>query len=85
VKESIPWACEIEKTDNGYVVSYKVDMDGEYYKTEKQVFEEESEGFEKTAMTKLLFWIADYFGFHYNKFEAENLDIKWDKKGHKID
>jgi len=80
--EVLPWDCEIEKVENGFVVSHKEEVDDEYIRVEKRVMEEDNHD-EKKCMEVLLYHIAEYFGLQYNKFGKENLNISWDKQGHK--
>lgn len=74
---------KIRRTDNGFVTTHDdISVDGEEIEVET-VFEEEDEE-EKPCMTKLLYFVAEHFGSGYSKWEFDNLNITWDKKGHKI-
>lgn len=73
----------IKTANNGYSITgeYK-DNDGNY-EEEPYVIQEEED--DKQTTTKLLLLIAELIGHSYNKFEEDNLNITWDKKGHKLD
>lgn len=77
------WELKIEKIENGFILSHKEEIEENNIVAVKEVLEDD-EG-EKETMTRLLERVSDYFGIGYDKFEADNLKITWDKKGHKID
>ena len=66
---------KIEKTTNGYII---------YIDEEKTVIQEDDLDDKKT-ITDLLYLIAEHFGFNYDGFSKENLNITWNKKGDEID
>lgn len=75
---------KIRRIENGFVVAYDdFSEEGEEIEVET-VFEEEDDE-EKPCMTKLLYFVAEHFGQMYDKWDGENLNITWDKKGHKMD
>ena len=74
----------IKKVDNGYILETPTDTDeGDGQYTSYEVVE--CNGDEKETMKRLLEAITDYFGEGYNKFAKDNLNITWDKFGHKVD
>jgi hypothetical protein len=80
---------EIRKVDNGYILSetnlYEINEKGvKVYNTNTEVIEEDDDG-EKACLKKLLERIAETCGYDYDKFGLENLNITFDKKGHKVD
>ena len=82
----------IKQIDNGFIVESKYpDMDTEVYAiTEDYTNESEEERFATTDETKicigrLLDKINDLVGVQYDKYGKENLNITWDKTGHKTD
>ena len=87
IKDKTPdyeYKTTIKKVDNGYILETPTDTDerdGQY--TSYEVVE--CNGDEKETMTRLLEAVADYFGEGYNKFAKDNLNLTWDKPGHKVD
>ena len=76
------WELKIEKIENGFILSHEEEMDEGKFEIIKEVIEEDDE--EKETMTQLLERIAEYFGIRYDKYSADNLNIAWNKKGHKL-
>jgi hypothetical protein len=76
------WECKIIKADNGFVIEYQEETEDNRFETKRIVVEG---GDEQEEMTGLLYAIAEFFGENYNKFAGDNLNITWDKKGHKIE
>lgn len=72
------WKVEIEKIDNGYILSWKEEIENGTFRTEKEVIEEDDT--EKETMSRLLHRIAEFFGDNYDKYGAGNLKISWNKK-----
>ena len=72
---------EIEKINNGYIISWEEEFADGTYNT--QVFETKDS--DKDTLTELFYFIAEHFGAHYDKFGSENLNIKWNKKGTKCE
>lgn len=78
---------EIEKVENGFILTWDENEcidDVESYKKCKEVIEE-NESNENETYTKLLERIADFFGKNYDRYSPTNLNIAWDKKGHKLE
>lgn len=75
------WELKIEKTENGFILSHKEEIDDNEVKIVKEVVEEVNDD-EKEAMTKLLERVTEYFGIQYDKYAKDNLEITWNKKGH---
>jgi len=85
----------IEKIDNGYILSWKEDWssdDKEDIRITKKVIQENYEDdsefktgdIDKITLGHLLTAVAEHFGELYNKFAEDNLNITFDKKGHKL-
>ncbi len=73
----------IESVLNGYIISWEeLDSEG---KPEicKVLFAEATEGADMN-LTKLLYSVAEHAGYTYDKFKEDNLNITFDKKGHKL-
>ena len=64
----------LEKTTNGYIV-----MDG----PDTELIEDT--GDEKDCISRLLYRVAEWAGCDYQKYGSENLNITFDKKGHKLE
>ena len=75
---------KIEETNNGFILIWEEEREDGTPRVMKEVIEEDEFGDEKISMSKLLEKVSDFFGITYDKWGAENLNIKWDKKGHKI-
>lgn len=82
---------EIKKVENGFIIKQVYlnteTKDGRKIYTEEITVVEEEDGInsEKDVMIQLLYEIADKFGIDYDKFSSENLNITFDKKGHKVE
>lgn len=75
------WKLRIEKIENGYILSHDEEVEDNVFETMKEVIEEEDD--EKVAMKRLLEKVAEFFGIQYDKYAEKNLNITWDKKGHR--
>jgi hypothetical protein len=73
---------KIEEVNNGYILSHEAEIEDGKFKVLKDVIEEERD--EKETIKRLLEKIAEYFGVHYDKYAKDNLNILWNKKGHKL-
>lgn len=71
----------IQEAENGFIITLLPVTDDDLIVNEII----ENEGTDKEAMTKLLTKIAEHFGESYNKYSKENINITWDKKGHKVE
>jgi hypothetical protein len=71
----------IETADNGYILT--TPPESEEDRAEVRVFEEYEN--EKKAFEALVYQLAEDFGFMYDKWKKDNLNIKWNKKGHKYE
>ena len=74
---------EITQHDDGYILSWMVHEleDPPRYKIYRRPIEDTKN--EDHTLKKLLYAVAEHFGYEYNKFAKDNLSIKWNKKGHK--
>ncbi|MEO5366085.1 MAG: hypothetical protein H7831_06970 [Magnetococcus sp. WYHC-3] len=74
----------IEAEDGkGYVLRYEyLEAENRY---ETSYVPIESTGDEQDCMKRLLEAVAEHFGYSYDKFKSDNLNISWDRKGHKVD
>jgi hypothetical protein len=81
---------EIAKTHNGYLlktffVEDQDDKGNNIYSDDLQVYEFDNDEQQKEKIKELLYDIAEQLGFNYNKYEESNLNIDFNKKGHKLD
>jgi len=77
----------ITKAENGFILEHEYQFDDNKVKAEYTLIEGDDsciEG-EEDMFRRLLEEVADFFGLQYNKFESNNLNIKFDKKGHKLE
>ena len=77
----------IEKVENGYILSWCSEVeDGIFEESKKVIFATEyTEGEEREGIKKLLIEVAEFFGEQYDKWSSENLDITFNRKGHKAE
>lgn len=71
----------IETADNGYILTTPPESKED--RAEVQVFEEYES--KKKAFESLVYHLAEDLGFMYDKWKKDNLNIKWNKKGHKYE
>lgn len=71
---------KIRRANNGFVLEYPQEED---YLNLPDVIECQDN--EKETMANLFYDIAEYFGIMPNKYGNENLNISWDKEGHKYE
>jgi hypothetical protein len=69
---------EIEIAENGYIIKAKSGEEVAYY-----VCEESDE--ENGAIISLLEKLGELLGYNYDKFSSTNLNISFNKKGHKVE
>ena len=82
----------IKVVDNGYYLEseFTGDKDSKEYLAVSNVFSAEDEKDFKTmdedkiVFGKLVYILANKLGINYDKFGSENINITFDKKGHKI-
>ena len=93
------WKVNITKAENGFIMSWKENLDDNttvirrhvseetyYYDSEYLMYEElQGVDSEKVAFTRMVYALADHFGFTYNKYGSDNLKITWDSKGEKLE
>lgn len=79
---------EIAQTDNGYILQEYFWEDstksGEKIIGSNTFVFEEDYNDDKKSLIDLLFKVAETLGFSYDKYGKENLNITFDKKGHKL-
>jgi len=82
----------IKKIDNGFLIESKYpEVDVEIHAiTVDNISDNEIEKFkvndeDKICIARLLDKINDLIGVSYDKFGKENLNITFDKKGHKVE
>ena len=90
------WEVKVKRGENGFSMTSEEEIDEGVKKEVSKFFQEtylRDETFEpelkdvtdeQYAFTKLVYELADFFDLGYNKFEKNNLQITWDKRGHKI-
>lgn len=80
---------EVGKTHNGYLLkTYFSDSDtkgDKIIESDLEVFEFSNDEQEKEKIIQLLYKIAENLGITYNKYGENNLDIKFGKKGSKVE
>ena len=79
--EALPNKISIEQVETGYIISYKEELEDNWVKEFKEVVEKE-DGAEE--IKGVLYRVADFFGFGYDKFAENNLKITFDEKGSKF-
>jgi len=72
---------KIRKVSNGYLLTYLREED----KVEIAIEEPDEDDGENIAMSDMLYQVAEYFFYQYNKWGDKNLDINFKRKGHKLD
>ena len=77
----------ITKAGNGFILKHEYQLDDNKVKAEYNLIEGDDSFIdgEEDMFRRLLEEVADFFGLQYNKFESNNLNIKFDKKGHKLE
>jgi len=74
---------KIIQAENGYILeSWCEDEDDKI--TKAFVLVEETEN-DATCLKNMLLLVAEHFGYMYDKFSSENINITFDKKGHKVE
>lgn len=76
-------ALNIVEARNGYTLSHEIEGFGD--PTELQLDVIEDSGDERAAIKRLLEAVADHFGFHYDPFSSENINITFDRKGDEVE
>ena len=79
------YAINIEKITNGYILKWEEEIEEKVYKGYKYVIEGEEDMNSNETMKRLLEYIAEHFGQQYDKWGKENLNITFDKEGHKYE
>ena len=89
------WEIKVKKAENGFVLEYQEEIEDGIIMTrhiaiEEDYSEELKERYktnleQNIAFGKLFEQLANYFGLIYDKYGKENLNISFDKKGHKLD
>jgi len=80
---------KIEKVEDGFIITNYIWEDTTengtpIIKEYKKVIET-GDMDEKEELKTVLFRVADLLGYMYNKYGEENLNITFDKKGHKLE
>ena len=70
---------QIETADNGIILKVKQDSED----TDVNVFQYNDDS--RDALKECLENIATMLGYDYDKYGKENINISFDKKGHKLD
>lgn len=93
------WRITIIKADNGYIleapIAERTDESGnDIVRINREVVEDvyetseadryETDDADQIAFARMLEKLAEYFGHHYEKFNKNNLSIKFNLKGHKV-
>lgn len=91
------WRLNIIKADNGFILEAPRDEstdEVERIEIDRQVIEEtyetgeadryETDDTEKIAMARMLETVAEHFGMIYQKYDKNNLNIKFNLRGSKV-
>ena len=88
------WSLDIEKVENGFVITTFEEQEDSNFKLPRKVlfqFGEDSDfgdserKNELDTMKSVLEFVVEYFGMGYNKWDKNNIDIKTDYPGHKVE
>jgi hypothetical protein len=75
----------VKAEDDSFILIHNtIDITEEGVKLPSQTFSTIQGETEKETLQLLLYRIAEEFGFGYDKFSKENINITFDKKGHKV-
>lgn len=75
---------KIRQIENGYIVKYSIEIEEGKFQECEEVFEDNDMD-EDECLSKLLYYVGDYFGRSYDKYGKDNLNINFNKKGHKLE
>lgn len=75
---------KIKQANNGYILSWEDEISENEIRTCQQVIENDEEN-ENDVMKRMLEFVADHFGQEYDKWKEDNLNILFNKKGHKVE
>ena len=76
---------KIKSINNGFLVSWVEDWSSEENKDIRQQQEAIVGEDDKELLKNLFEFIAGHAGYIYDRFSKDNLNITFDKKGHKFD
>lgn len=74
---------KIIQADNGFILVSGIINDDNTKEFQYVVVEDTDN--EQECIASMLTKVAEHFGFVYDKFSPNNLNITFDKKGHKVD
>lgn len=74
---------KIMEADNGFILESEI-TNCDNQKEFQYVVVEDTDN-EQECIASMLTKVAEHFGFIYDKFSPHNLNITFDKKGHKVD
>ena len=72
---------KIMEAENGFILTSEVENE----EGKKEFVFTVVEEIDGECIKRLLEKVAEHFGVAYNKFSANNLNITFDKKGHKVE
>lgn len=72
----------IQEAENGFIITNEIKAENE--KT-VEIFVIEDNDDDNETMINLLKKISECFGIFYNKYNENNLNISFNKKGHKVE
>lgn len=83
-REKIEQKIEVEKIENGFVVTFWLWEEEDTYVQHKNVFEVYDK---KDYIPFLTYLYEQHFGEFpgYDKFKSDNINISFDRKGHKVE
>ena len=77
------WEIKIKRVCNGYILEWEEQETDTLILKQSEIIEDGN--CDKATMTRLLEYISEYFGNFNDKYGSENLEIKWNKKGYKVE
>ena len=73
----------IKEATDGFVLMYDVEVRDDVWETE--YIPVEDTGDDNDLLRRMLEKVAEHFGMHYDKWGHGNINITFDKKGHKVE
>lgn len=82
-KGDIVRELKITECENGYILESQIEITEGRFEPSYEVVEEIKD--DRDTMKRLLELIASFFGMDYDRFRPDNVNITFDKKGHKVE
>ena len=74
---------KIKEANNGYVLMFDVVILDNTTEFQMEIIEDQDD--ERGTIKRLLIAVADHFGFHYDPFSRENINITFSQKGDEVE